>query len=324
MNRSDTAAAIDMLSRVVEIDPEFADAWGRLAHACSQMGSHLDPDPQWFLKAEQAIASALELDPVQCDALCARGQVLWSPARGFSHLPALRAMNAALKIHPGRYNFRHLRGVILFHLGFHEQARHDMEESLLSNPGYALALTTLGVIACYNGEFEASNEILERSYRLDPALMHTNILAPETSLALGKLDEARDRIRRARKIFPDESKLTSLEALMAAYEGDWVRAEHLADDACSAGRKTMTHTHHTWHSAAGAYAMCGKPAKAMEQLRQCAQMGLPNYRLFTNDPHMASLRANSEFISLMSEMRREHDQYTAVVESTAETAPARM
>ena len=83
VNKYETGSAIEMLSRVVEIDPDFADAWGRLAQACSQMGMHLDPDPRWFDKAEHAIARTLELDPVQCDALCARGQILWSPSRGF-------------------------------------------------------------------------------------------------------------------------------------------------------------------------------------------------------------------------------------------------
>lgn len=317
MNKFDTGSAIEMLSRVVEIDPDFADAWGRLAHACSQMGMHLDPDPQWFDRAEHAIARTLELDPVQCDALCARGQILWSPARGFQNLPALRAMNAALKIQPGRYNFRHFRGVILFHLGFHEQADRDMQESLLANPAYALAITSHAVIAQYRGDFAAAREYFVRSLAADPTLMHANIFAPMNLLLLDRLGEAREMIRKARQIVPEESMVASLEGLLAAKEGDFARAEQLADKAGSGG-KSLTHTHHTWHCSAGVYALCGKPEKAVSELRRCLTMGLPNYRLFTIDPHLKTLHDEPEFTALMSAMRREYDQYRTVVDVTTE------
>ncbi len=45
MDKFDTGLAIEILERVVDLDPNFADAWGRLAQACTQMGMHLDPDP---------------------------------------------------------------------------------------------------------------------------------------------------------------------------------------------------------------------------------------------------------------------------------------
>jgi TolB-like protein/tetratricopeptide (TPR) repeat protein len=314
MNKFDTGSAIEMLSRVVEIDPGFADAWGHLAYACAQMGMHLDPDPQWFDRAEQAIAKTLELDPVQCDALCARGLILWSPARGFQNLPALRAMNAALKIHPGSYNYRQFRGAILFHLGFYEQAGHDMRESILANPAYVLAITSAAVIEQYKGNYAAARELFLHSLAKDPTLMHTNIFLPQNLLAMGRLEEARDMILKARQIIPEESMVTSLEGLLAACEGDFARAEQLADDACSASGKSMTHTHHTWHCAAGAYTLCGKPEKAISQLRHCARMGLPNYRMFAVDPHLKGLRDESEFLALMSDLRREFDQYRAVVD----------
>jgi hypothetical protein len=76
----------------------------------------------------------------------------------------------------------------------------------------------------------------------------------------------------------------------------------------------MTHTHHTWHCAAGVYAMCGKPEKAMVQLQRCADLGLPNHRLFTIDPHLATLRTYPAFMTLMSDLRRNHEKYALVVE----------
>jgi len=83
VDKFEMASAIELLTRATELDPAFADAWGLLAQACAQMGAHLDSDPKWFELGEQAIARTLELDPVQCTALCARSMILFSPSRGF-------------------------------------------------------------------------------------------------------------------------------------------------------------------------------------------------------------------------------------------------
>jgi serine/threonine protein kinase/tetratricopeptide (TPR) repeat protein len=314
INKFDLASAIEMLSRAVELDPDFADAWGHLAHAYSLMGMHLDPNPQWFEKGEQAVARALELDPVQCDALCGRAQILWSPSRGFQHRPALRAMNAALKMNPSRHLARHFRSAILFHLGSYEQSKRDAEESLLSNPNYAMGHICLGMIAWYTGDYEKAKAIYERCLAIEPSLLHANIFGPMPSIYLGRFEEARAKLRKARPMTPAEPQLLAADALIYAFEGDFRRAEDMSDEACSNNNLSLTHTHHIWHCAAGTYAIIGRPEKTMEQLKRCATMGLPNYRLFLSDPALASMRNHPEFIGLMSDLRRGEDQYRVDLE----------
>jgi len=308
-NKFDISSAIEMLRRAVELDPNFADAWGSLADAYARMGMHFDPDPQWFEHAERTITRTLELDPIQCSALCARGILLWSPSRGFQNRAALRAVNAAVKVNPSRHDIRHHRSVILFHMGFLQDAKHDAEQALLVNPKYPMTFQCLGMVAQYSGDYAAAEEFNDRALTLDPGLVIPNIFAPVNPLYMGRLDEARERIRRARQMVPDEPQLTVLEGLIAAHEGNYRRAEELADNATSAERKSVTHTHHTWHYAAAVYAMIGKPEKAMFELRRCATLGLPNYRLFGSDPSFRGLRNNSEFQILLSQLRREHDGY---------------
>jgi TolB-like protein/Tfp pilus assembly protein PilF/predicted Ser/Thr protein kinase len=309
MNKFDLASAIEMLTRAIELDPEFADAWGQLAHAYSQMGMHLDPNPQWFEKGEQAVARALELDPVQCDALCGRAQILWSPSHGFQHRPALRAMNAALRINPSRHLARHFRSAILFHLGSYEQSKRDAQESLLNNPNYVMGHVCLGMIAWYTGDYEQAKAIYEHCLALEPSLLHGNIFGPMPSIYMGRFEEARTKIRKARPMTPTEPQLLAAEGLIHAFEGDFRKAEEMSDEACSNNNLSLTHTHHIWHCAAGTYAIIGRPDKTMEQLKRCATMGLPNYRLFLGDPALASMRNHPEFIELMSDLRRGEDQY---------------
>src|SRR5262249_59981481 len=83
-----------------QLDPNFADAWARLAEASIQMAVTFEPGPQWFRKAEQAIRRALAIDPENAEAKCARGQVLWSPAKRFQNRAALRALAEALRLNP--------------------------------------------------------------------------------------------------------------------------------------------------------------------------------------------------------------------------------
>ena len=306
-DKFDTLNAIELLTRVTTLDPGFADAWGRLAQALTQMGMSFDPDPQWFTRAETAIATTLDLDPVHCDALCARAHILWSPSRRYQNRAALRALNASLKINPAQGVALGFRAIIYFHLGFYDQGRRDTEESLLVHPGHTLFLTSLGTMELYRGNYAAANECYERVLAANPAMLHATLRYPLPAIALGWLEEARVRLRRARQLLPDEPHLMAQEGLILAREGSFQRAEALADQAVKVER-SLTHTHHTWHDAAGVYTLCGKPEKAVEQLRRCAELGLPNYRLFQRDPHLRGLLEFAGFQTLQTELRRGHDE----------------
>ena len=320
MDKFETGSAIEMLCQATNLDPDFAEGWGRLAQAYTQMGAHLDPAPKWFEAAERAIAKALELDPLQCHAQCARGQILWSPSRRFQNRAALRAMNAAVRIDPHRPDARQFRGAILFHLGFHEAAWRDCEEALLTNPRLAMGPGTMGTIALYQGDFEKAQDCYRRALDLDPALVLVHIFAPLAPLGLGRLDGARKALDRARQMVPDEPQIVSIEGLIEAQEGNFERAVHLADQAL-ASKRSLTHTHHTWHYAAGIFAECGMRDRAMVELRRCAEMGLPNPRVFRSDPHLRRLQTDPEFQTFLSGLRREFDQYRAEFALDDESEP---
>jgi TolB-like protein/Flp pilus assembly protein TadD/predicted Ser/Thr protein kinase len=304
VDKYEMASAIELLTRATELDPAFADAWGLLAQACAQMGAHLDPDPKWFELGEHAIARTLELDPVQCTALCARSVILWSPSRGFQNRAALRALNAALKIDPARPTARHQRAAILWHLGFLEAATEDADELQTINP--ALGFMHHGAIALQGGQFDLSAEFYDRALELEPNGVLNHLMAPVAVLYSGRIEQARTLIGKARRMFPAESFGLGMDAILAGIDGDFRRAEILADEAARSVH-SMTHTHHTWHSCAAAYALCGQPEKAMIELERCAALGLPNYGLFQADPYLRNLHTDPAFATLMSRLRQEHD-----------------
>jgi len=55
--------------------------------------------------------------------------------------------------------------------------------------------------------------------------------------------------------------------------------------------------------------LCGKPEKSIFQLRRCANMGLPNHLLFTSEASLRSLKEHPDFVALMTDLRRQHEEY---------------
>jgi tetratricopeptide (TPR) repeat protein len=297
-----------MLERAVELDPKFADAWGMLAHICCQIGQHLDPDPKWYARAEEAVTRTLDLDPLNCNAFCARGMILWAPSRGFQVRPAFRALSAAVTINPSRFFARSLRAGLLFHSGFHEESYRDNEEAILANPQFALAYASHAFASIYDNNYEEAERFNQKALSLEPAIVHANVQAPVASIYMGELAKARDQLRRASQMIPGEPQLLSTEGLILAHEGDFARAEQLADQA-AAIKRSVLHMHHSSHCAAGVYALCGKPEKAMAELKRAADTGLPNYRAFENDPHLVSLHGLPEYESLMRDLRQDYKSF---------------
>jgi tetratricopeptide (TPR) repeat protein len=236
------------------------------------------------------------------NAFAARGTILWSPARGFRVRPALVALNAALTINPNRASARAYRAAVFFHGGFHEAAVRDADESILANPQFALPHTAHAYIAFYGGDYAGADRHNQRALAIEPSLVHANILTPLPWIYAGDFGKAREHLRKAQQMIPGEPQLVTSEALILAHEGNFSRAEQLADQAVGT-KKSLLHFHHSNHLAAAVYAVCGKADKAIAQLRHSAETGLPNHRAFENDPNFRPLREHPDYIALMSELR---------------------
>jgi serine/threonine protein kinase/tetratricopeptide (TPR) repeat protein len=307
-NKIDMIAAVEMLDRAIELDPNFADAWGMLAHICVQLGAHIDPDPKWIVRAEQAVARTLEIDPVNCNAFCAQGMILWSPRNGYQVRPALRALNAAVTINPSNAIAHMIRAAVLFHGGFHENAIKDAHEAIIANPQYALPYSSLGFIAQYQGDWATATEYTQRALDIEPGLLHANMQIPLPLIYSGQLGKAREQLRKVSQMIPGEAQLISMEGLIFAHEGNFKRAEQLAEEA-SAIKRSVMHLHHSTHCVAGIYALCGKPEQAIAEVRRAAETGFPNHHAFLNDPHLRSLHTHPDFIALMDGLRRDQDAF---------------
>jgi len=224
-NRWDTRTAIEMLESAIQLDARFADAWARLAEACLLMSISFDPDPKWIRQAERAVRRALTLDPTNVNALCARGRVLWAPAKGFQHRAAVRAFDQALRLNPSCHQASLWTGIVYCHVGLHQEAIEKGAVAVASNPDDPMTIWSLGHSKQLAGEFEEAKEYFARTLRLEPTHVWGNIFFPGVHLYSGRLDRAEEKIRIATQLVPKDPLVAGWEALLWAKRGETRKAE---------------------------------------------------------------------------------------------------
>jgi non-specific serine/threonine protein kinase len=308
VNRWDARTAIEMFENAVKLDPRFADAWARLAQACFLMAGTYEPGPKWVREADRAIRRALALDRRNADAQCARGQVLWTPSKGFKNRAALQALRGALNLNPGCHQALVWKCLIFLHVGLLEEAAEGLATALATHPDDGFAITFLGQCLIFQGRYEEAQTYLDRALLADPGNLWANLFYPHTALYTNDLARAEERIRVASGVVPGDPLLTSWEGLLWAKRGEWNKAERCVARALRVG-KSVLHTHHMVHTAAAIYATMNKPARAIELLSKAASTGLPNYPLFRDDPHFQPIHQNPRFVQLLAKIKREGDAY---------------
>ncbi|MGA8072093.1 MAG: protein kinase [Candidatus Acidiferrales bacterium] len=309
LNSWDNRAAVDMLENATKLDPKFADAWARLAEALMLVGTTSSASPHWVRDAEKALKKAIALDPDNAEAHCAKGRILWSPAKKFQNGPALRALSTALRLNPGCQPARVWQALIFNHIGMLKEAKEGLLLALAARPDDAFTNVFLGHAAMNAWNYEEAEECLQRALRYDPVNIWANVFQPTVFIYAGKLNEAESRIRAAQNALPDDPWLHSCEALLWALRGERTKAAKYVHVALHGKTKPLLHTHHMWHTAAAALALLGKPTPAIELLEKAGGFGLPNYELFRDDKFLKPLKGKQRYERLLAKLKREDDGY---------------
>jgi len=297
-----TLDSIEMFRTAVGLDARFAAAWARLAAATVGMAVLFDPDPRWYVQAEEAVDRALELDSTNAEAWAARGRILWSPHHDFRHTEALRCFDKTHHLPSRPHDGPLWEGVVLLHVGLHDESRSCIAEALEEQPDDLIAMLSLGEIAAFEGDHAAAQEHYERTLALDPAHVFGNMFVQTGLLYLDELDKAERALVRARGIVGEDSLLQSAEALLWAKRGESNRAEEHVRRALD-NLQSLSHAHHTRHYVAAALATLGQPERALEQMRLAAQTGLPNYPLFLGDRHFDSLKTRPDYLEFVAGLK---------------------
>jgi TolB-like protein/tetratricopeptide (TPR) repeat protein/predicted Ser/Thr protein kinase len=319
-SQTDTNRAIEMLRSAVELDPQFGSAWARLSAGFVNMGAFFDPDSKWFIEAEKAVERALALDATNPEAWSARGRMLWSPHHGFQHANALRDLNKACCLPGYTADAPLFRGVVLAHIGLHDEALSAVRELRESQPDDLLVAIVAGETLGWEGDANGFLEAMRGAVARDPAFPYGHLFLPIPLLYLNELGEAETAIRSAKGIIGVDSMLHAGEALLWAKRGETERTG-MALQAAFEHLQSVSHSHHTYHYAAAACATIGDASRAVQVLERAAETGMPNYPAFMKDPHFAPLHERPDFKELMTKLKATWESFRAEFGEDSGPAP---
>jgi TolB-like protein/Flp pilus assembly protein TadD len=160
------AEAERFFQRAVALDPGFALPYAGLAETFVFQASRASgPQGAGFAKADEAVATALRIDPNLAEA--------WAAS-----------------------------GLIAMQRGQYAEAEKRLRRAIALNPNYATAYQWLNIVLTDQGRFEEGRDSLERALELDPlsAIINENLANQLESL--GRFEEAEARYRKVIEIDP--------------------------------------------------------------------------------------------------------------------------
>ena len=307
-------SAIEALNRAVVNDPDFAAGWAELAQAYVWKLFLFSPDEKELReKAFVAAEKALALDPELAEAYLARGRLLWTPANHFPHDKAIQEYRRALALNPSLDEARNQLALVLSHIGLLDEALAQLDQALVSNPANNLARFRVGEILLFQAKHEqALTSLRNVAPEVNPSLVGHQIVF--ALFALGRKEEAAAALDAFLKDYPEDNRglFTSLQAILAASEGEHRMAEEKIELAIERG-KGFGHFHHTAYHIACAYAIMNKRDQAMKWLQAAANDGFPCYVLFERDRNLDNLRDDAEFKALMGKLKQQSEYYKSLL-----------
>ena len=150
--------------------------------------------------------------------------------------------------------------------------------------------------------FRESERLFGADNQITPAYVR------KTLLWKGQIQRARQIVDDALSKIPDDPFLLSQRALIQALMGDARSAEADVLKVVERGRSGRAF-HHLTYNVACIYALQSKSSEAVKWLRTTVDTGMPNYTLFSRDPHLDKIRKDPGFIQFMSELKPRFEKY---------------
>ena len=260
--------ARQMFSRAIEIDPEFARAWGGLADAAAFLYMYSESREEYRQQADEASRKAVEL----CFSLA--------------------------EAHASR-------GLALMLLTRFEQSEQEFEQAIALNRDSFEAHYFYARACVHQGKYEMAARLFERAALLDPDDCQSAAFLPQVLKELGRSEEERtwreEAIRRGMRrleLHPDDVRAMYLTGVLYAKAGDQQRALELADRAMALEPDASV----VQYNLACLYAQCGNIDKALDCLEASSVPGLANRGWVQHDSDLDPLRGHPRFQAVLDHL----------------------
>jgi adenylate cyclase len=260
--------AMQMFTRAIEIDPNYALAHAGLADTCAMRYFFWERDEAHLKLADQASRRALELNPELAEAHAARGHVLALEKR-------------------------------------YEEAEREFETAIRLDPKLFEAYYLYARAELLRGRFEKSAEMFEQASVVRPEDYQAPLLVQQVYRSLGKEAKARDANRRGLKIVerhlelnPDDQRALALAANAAMAVGELDRAMDWANRALELGPNNPS----LLYNLACFYALAGEVEDSLNCLERRATLGSIAREWMENDSDLDSIRNHPRFQAVLKQL----------------------
>jgi TolB-like protein/Flp pilus assembly protein TadD len=264
LNKRSVEYAIQLFEKAIELDPRFAAAYAACSSAYGQRYQYFAREDKYRIRAQELSFKALMYD---------------------GNLPeAYTAM-----------------GLSYFLWGKLDEASVSSRKAIELDPEDFVAHWTLGRIDFTQGRFEQAYALFKRVIALKPTFFNAQLDLAQTCDGLNRPEEARAARDRVLELLPnyllqnpDDSRARMVYAATLAEKGH-------AEEALREGTAALEISSDDplmLYNGACLYARLGEPERAIAALRQGIANGYEDFGWMRNDPDLAPLRADRDFIAL--------------------------
>ena len=264
--------SIDMFTRAVEIDPDYARAWAALADSYAMIFLYWDTCEEDLSGADSASMRALEL------------------------LPGLAESHVS-------------RGLYHFANGENREAIAEFETALRLNPDLFDAYYFYARVRFQRSELHKAAELFERAERIRPDDFQAPTFLRQIYRSLGREEDARvaalralERAEQHLELYPDDTRALNLGCAALVEHGDKEKAMQWAERSLAIDGDNPD----TLYNLACSYALMGEPDRALDCLERANLEGMSIAGWAENDSDLDSLRGDPRFQTLM-ECLKDHE-----------------
>ena len=292
--------AITLFEQVVEIDPQYTDAWSELGRAqINQAGFSLVSEKTANALGRESQQRALEIDPDNAAALSRLG---WIEMSEGDLNKAAQHLQVAMALEPGSAAVLGNAAQLLTTLGRNEQAIKLNRKVTILDPASAQAHANLASSLYTAGRLEEALSANQSAERLSPVYWGVPflngaffMLEKDYESALAAYEKEGDPEWRARGV------------AMASYSLERIPEYEKALDALMQGWGEQ------WPSeVAAVYIWTGNFDKAFEWLEKSVQINESQFANNQFDPMLAGIREDPRWLPLLEKMGRSPAQLDAI------------
>lgn len=289
-----TRRAIEYYRRATELDPDYALAWSGIAdaYAASPINGDAPPLEVWP-RARDAVAQAIRAEPNLAEAQASLG--LFKFWLDWDWPEAEAACRRAMALDPRYPLGPRMLGVVLSHMGRHEEAQAAMRRARELDPLYAMNHVLSADVAFSARDPAAAIQFARQSIVVDPDFWIAYFQLAQAYEQVGKTDLALEALTSAAR-YSNNSKVISLRGYLSAKAGKADAAREVLTTLQAVSRERYVPP----YAMALVHVGLGEPEAVFEWLEKAYAAHDVHLTWLTVDPKWDPYRADPRFTALVA------------------------